>query len=158
MSQLSNYTFDEIEIGQTASYSKTCTEEDITLFARVSGDVNPIHLDENFASTTQFGKRIAHGMYTGALVSAALALELPGPGTIYLGQSLSFRAPVFIGDEITVELTVTEKLEDKKFVTLACAVKNQHGKTVAKGEAQVLAPSEKLQIDAPELPDITVGQ
>ena len=101
MSKLTNHTFDELEIGQTASYSKTCTEEDILLFAKVSGDVNPVHLDEEFASNTQFGKRIAHGMYTGALISAALALNLPGPGSIYLGQNLKFRAPVRIGDELT---------------------------------------------------------
>lgn len=157
MSTLSNYTFDEITIGQTATYSKTLTEQDITLFAAVSGDVNPVHLDETFAATTMFKQRIAHGMWTGALISAALALELPGPGCIYLGQSLSFRAPVMLGDEITVKLEVIEKDESKNKVTLSCEAINQKGKVVVKGTADVMAPTEKLSIAKPELPSITIG-
>ncbi len=89
MSDLSNYTFDEISIGQTASYTKRIEEQDIQLFAAVSGDVNPVHLDAGFAAKSPFKERIAHGMLTGALISAALALELPGPGTIYLGHCSS---------------------------------------------------------------------
>ncbi len=157
MTTLTNFTYDEIQIGQTATYSKTLSERDITLFAEVSGDVNPVHLDPVFAATTQFGERIAHGAWTGAVISAALALVLPGPGTIYLGQTLSFRSPVKIGDTVTVTLTVTEKRDDKKFVTLNCEAVNQHGKTVAKGPAQVLAPTEKLTMVAPTLPTIHVG-
>lgn len=157
MPQLENVTFDEISIGQTASYAKTLSERDIALFAEVSGDVNPVHLDADFAATTLFGERIGHGMWTGALISAALAIELPGPGTIYLGQNLSFRAPVKIGDTITVTLEVTDKRDDKKWVTLSCKAKNQHGKTVASGEAQVIAPTEKVRLDAPQLPAISVG-
>jgi 3-hydroxybutyryl-CoA dehydratase len=152
MSKLSNYTYDEIEIGQQASYSKTIGEQDIQMFAAVSGDVNPVHLDAEFAATTQFKQPIAHGMLTGALVSAALALELPGPGTIYLGQSLRFRLPVLIGDHITIELEVTEKRDDRKFVTLDCKALNQNGKVVASGIAEVMAPSEKLELEAPEIP------
>jgi acyl dehydratase len=154
---LENFTFDELSIGQSASYSKTVGERDIILFAAVSGDVNPVHLDPAFAANTMFKERIAHGMFTGAVVSAALALTLPGPGAIYLNQSLSFRAPVKIGDTITVQLQVTEKREDKKFVTLACEVVNQHGKTVATGTAQVIAPPQKMRIQAPPLPTITIG-
>ena len=157
MTLLSNYTFDEISIGQTASYTKTIEESDIQLFAAVSGDVNPVHLDADFAATTQFGERIAHGRLTGAFISAALAMELPGPGTIYLGQSLSFRRPVKIGDQITVELEVTEKKEDKKFVTLECTALNQDGKTVVTGTAEVMAPAEKLEIPRPDLPVVSVG-
>ena len=157
MTTLRNFTYDEIEIGQTATYSRTLTERDIVLFAEVSGDVNPVHIDAEFAATTLFGERIAHGAWTGALISAALALQLPGPGTIYLGQNLSFRAPVKIGDNITVTLTVTEKRDDKKFITLDCVAVNQHGKTVAKGPAQVMAPTEKMELTAPTLPTITVG-
>ena len=157
MSTLSNFTFNEITIGQTATYSKTLTEADITLFAAVSGDVNPVHLDESFAATTMFKQRIAHGMWTGALISAALALELPGPGCIYLGQSLSFRAPVMLGDEITVKLEVTEKEEGKNKVTLACQAVNQNGKVVVKGTAEVMAPTEKITIAKPELPNITIS-
>jgi 3-hydroxybutyryl-CoA dehydratase len=156
VSQLNNYTYDEISIGQTASYSKAVTEQDIALFAAVSGDVNPVHLDEAFAATTQFKGRIAHGMLTGAFVSAALAMELPGPGTIYLGQTLRFRLPVKIGDIITVNLEVTEKRDDKKFVTLECKAVNQNGKTVASGSAEVMAPAQKMQITRPDLPRVEV--
>lgn len=157
MNQLTNYTYDEITIGQTASYSKLVEEKDIQLFAVVSGDVNPVHLDAEFAAATQFKERIAHGMLTGAFISAALALELPGPGTIYLGQSLRFRLPVKIGDEITVQLEVTEKRDDKGFVTLDCKAVNQRGKVVASGTAEVMAPAEKLTIDRPPLPIVSVG-
>jgi 3-hydroxybutyryl-CoA dehydratase len=157
VSQLSNYTFDEITIGQTASFSKQIEEQDIQLFATVSGDVNPVHLDAEFAATTPFKERIAHGMLTGALVSAALAMELPGPGTIYLGQSLRFRLPVKIGDTITVNLEVTDKRDDKKFVTLDCKASNQAGKIVASGTAEVMAPTEKLTIERPSLPTVKVG-
>lgn len=157
MSHLSNYTYDEITIGQTASYTKGVSEKDIQLFAAVSGDVNPVHLDADFAANSPFKERIAHGMLTGAFVSAALALELPGPGTIYLGQSLRFRLPVKIGDTITVQLEVTEKREDKKFVTLDCKAVNQHGKTVATGTAEVMAPAEKLSIPRPSIPQVEVS-
>ena len=101
MTTLRNFTFDEIQIGQTTTYSKTLSERDLVLFAEVSGDVNPVHLDAEFAAGSMFGERIAHGMWTGALISAALALQLPGPGTIYVGQTLSFRAPVKLGDTAT---------------------------------------------------------
>lgn len=156
MATIENIPYDEISIGQTAEYSRTLSEDDITLFAHVSGDVNPVHLDENFASNTPFKKRIAHGAYTGSVVSAALALKLPGPGTIYLGQSLSFRKPVYIGDTLTVHLTVTDKKDDKKFVSIDCKVVNQSGSTVAKGTAEVMAPTEKLSLTAPSLPKITL--
>jgi len=157
VSELSNYTFDEISIGQTASYTRQVGEQDIQLFAAVSGDVNPVHLDAEFAATTAFKERIAHGMLTGAFISAAIALELPGPGTIYLGQSMRFRLPVKIGDTITVELEVTEKREDRGFVTLECKALNQDGKTVVTGTAEVMAPKEKLQIPRPALPDVSIG-
>jgi acyl dehydratase len=157
VSTLENKTFDEITVGQTATYSKTLTEADLALFAATSGDVNPVHLDEEFAQTTMFKGRIAHGMWTGGLISAALALELPGPGTIYLGQSLSFRAPVKLGDEITVKLEVLEKSDEMNKVTLDCQAINQNGKVVAKGTAEVMAPTEKLVLSKPELPKITIA-
>ena len=152
MAQISNFTFDEISLGQTATYTKQVADRDIQLFAAASGDVNPVHLDDAFAAGTQFKERIAHGMLTGAFISAALAMKLPGPGTIYLGQSLRFRLPVKIGDTITVTLEVTEKQEKRKFVTLDCKARNQNGKVVASGTAEVMAPSEKLVIDEPLLP------
>jgi acyl dehydratase len=154
MSQLENVSYEEITIGQTASYSKTVSEQDIQLFAIISGDANPVHLDEAYASGTQFQGRIAHGMLTGALVSAAIATKLPGPGSVYLGQSLRFRAPVKIDDHITVKLEVTEKNDRRKFLTLDCKVYNQHEKLVASGTADVMAPEEKLCLEAPAMPAV----
>lgn len=157
MSQLTGLTFDEIFVGQTASFSKQVDDQDIRMFSAASGDVNPVHLDEDFAAGTMFKGRIAHGMFTGAVISAALAMELPGPGTIYLGQSLRFSRPVMMGDHITAHLEVTGKRDDKKIITLACTVSNQDGKSVASGEAQVMAPREKLQIERPALPRFTAA-
>jgi 3-hydroxybutyryl-CoA dehydratase len=156
MAQLSNFTYDEIYVGQTASYSKTIEERDIQLFAAASGDVNPVHLDETFAAATMFGGRIAHGMLTGALVSAAIALELPGPGTIYRSQSLRFRAPVKIGDTITIKLEVTKKKDRSSLVILDCKAFNQHEKLVATGLAEAIAPPAKLVLPKPPLPTVTV--
>ncbi len=156
MTALDNFTYEEITIGQTGSYSKRVEERDIQLFAAVSGDVNPVHLDAGYAAGTPFGERIAHGMLTGALVSAALATQLPGPGTIYLSQSLRFRLPVRIGDEVTVELEVTDKQDRRKTVTLDCKVYNQDRKLVASGTADVIAPGEKLSLPRPELPRIRI--
>jgi 3-hydroxybutyryl-CoA dehydratase len=144
-------------VGQTASYARTVDQDGVKMFAALSGDVNPVHLDAGFAAGTMFKQRIAHGMFTGGLISAAIAMELPGPGTIYLGQDLSFRAPVFLGDTITVSLEVIEKLDKKKFVTLSTVAKNQDGKIVVKGKAQVLPPTEKLDIPRPAVPKVTVG-
>ena len=152
MSQISNYIFDEIFIGQTATYSRLIGEKEVLLFAAATGDVNPVHLDAEFAAGTIFKERIAHGMMSGAIISAAIALELPGPGSIYLGQSLRFRLPVKIGDELTAQLEVTSKREDRKWITLDCVVINQHGKTVTSGTAEVMPPAEKLIIDRPPLP------
>ena len=157
MTSITNKPISEIKIGDSATYTKTCTEDDVKLFAVVSGDVNPIHLDAEYAATTQFGQQIAHGMYTGALVSAALAIELPGPGTVYLGQEIKFRAPVFIDDTITVKLTVEAIREDKAIVTLACICTNQHDKAVAKGTATVIAPTKKITVEAPALPTVTLS-
>ncbi|MEP4148792.1 MAG: MaoC family dehydratase [Halioglobus sp.] len=152
MSQLSNYTFDEITIGQSAHYSKTVTEQDIQMFAAVSGDVNPLHLDADFAAGTRFGERIAHGMLTASFVSAALAMKLPGPGCIFMEQTLKFRLPVKIGDEICVTLEVTEKNERRKSVSLNCKAHNSDQKLVLTGTSLVVAPTEKLSIPCPVSP------
>lgn len=141
--QITNKTFDEIAIGDTATYTRLVTEREIQLFAAVSGDHNPVHLDPEYAATTQFGECIAHGMLTGAFISAAIAMELPGPGTIYLGQQLSFRAPVLLGDTLNVELEIIGKHDSKHWLTIGCVVKNQDGKKVATGEASVMAPTAK---------------
>ena len=141
--QISNMTFDEIAIGDNATYTRLITNQEVEAFAAISGDHNPLHLDPDYAATTPFGECIAHGMLTGALISAAIAMQLPGPGSVYLNQSLQFRAPVFLGDTLTVTLEVTEKHGKRPWVTLSCTVENQDGKAVAKGEAQVAAPTEK---------------
>ena len=156
MSLLENFTFDELVIGQSASYSRVVTDEAVRLFAAVSGDVNPVHLDEEFAAATQFKGRIAHGMFTAGLISAAIAMELPGPGATYLGQELRFERPVRIGDTITVELTVSAKTPGKNFVQLQTIARNQHGKTVVSGSANVLPAAEKIRIERPAEPRVSV--
>jgi 3-hydroxybutyryl-CoA dehydratase len=140
--QISNVTFDEIAIGDTATYTRLITNQEVEAFAAISGDHNPLHLDPEYAATTAFGECIAHGMLTGALISAAIAMQLPGPGSVYLSQNIQFRAPVMLGDTLTVTLTVTDKHAKRPWVTLQCEVVNQEGKGVAKGEAQVAAPTE----------------
>lgn len=157
MNLLENHPIDEITIGQSAIYSKTLTERDVILFAACSGDVNPVHLDKNYAATTPFGEPIGHGMWTGALVSAAIATCLPGPGSVYRSQNLSFKNPVKIGDEVTVTLTVSEIKARVKLVTLDCEAHNQEGKLIAKGVAEVIAPAEKLSVKAGQLPEISLS-
>jgi 3-hydroxybutyryl-CoA dehydratase len=147
LTSYNNITVDELEIGMKASYSKTCSVDDVREFALLSGDLNPVHLDEEYAKNTQFGRCIAHGMYTAALVSATVALKLPGPGSIYLGQDMKFRAPVFIDDTITVEMEVESVREDKPIVGLKFVCLNQDGKKVATGTAVVLAPTEKVTLE-----------
>lgn len=157
MTLLTNYSIDEITLGQTATYCKTLTQQDIVLFAACSGDVNPVHLDNDYAATTVFGECIGHGMWTGALISAAIATQLPGPGSVYRGQSLSFKHPVKLGDTVTITLTVTEIKARVKLVTLSCEAHNQDGKLIAKGEAEVIAPAEKLTLAAGQLPTIQLS-
>ncbi|WP_285962333.1 MaoC family dehydratase [Pseudomonas tohonis] len=156
MTQVTNFTYDALEVGQKASYAKTVEERDIQLFAALSGDRNPVHLDAGYAAGTIFKERIAHGMFSGALISAAIACELPGPGTIYLGQQLKFTRPVKLGDALTVELEILEKLP-KNRVRIATRVFNQNAEQVVDGEAEVLAPKQSLAIELPELPPITIG-
>ncbi|MDA9191259.1 MaoC family dehydratase [bacterium] len=139
--QISNITFDEINVGDSTTYTRLITNQEIEAFAAISGDHNPLHLDPDYAATTSFGECIAHGMLTGALISAAIAMQLPGPGSVYLSQSLQFKAPVFLGDSLTVTLSVIDKHVKRPWITLQCQVENQDGKAVAKGEAQVAAPT-----------------
>jgi 3-hydroxybutyryl-CoA dehydratase len=128
---------EDIEIGQSASYSRTVTERDIELFGEATGDMNPVHFDESYAATTPFKTRIAHGMLTAGFFSTVLGTKLPGAGSIYVSQTLSFKAPVRIGDTVEAVCTVTAK--EKRRVTLACVAKV--GETVvAEGEAMLLAP------------------
>jgi 3-hydroxybutyryl-CoA dehydratase len=124
--------------GDKAEITKTIDEADIQAFAEVTGDHNPIHLDDEFAKTTRFKRRIAHGMLSASLISAVLANKLPGEGSIYLGQTLEFRAPVFPGDEVTARVTVKEIREDKSIVKLETICVNQRDEIVIRGEATVL--------------------
>lgn len=130
-------TFQDLYIGQKASIQKTFSAADVALFAGVSLDVNPIHMSEGAAKDSLFGKRIVHGMLTASLISAVLGIQLPGPGTIYLGQELKFMAPVFLGDDITATVEIVELREDKKIVKLNTTCVNQDGKTVISGLATV---------------------
>jgi 3-hydroxybutyryl-CoA dehydratase len=157
MSRLENFPIAELSVGFSKTYTKTLTEKDIVLFAACSGDLNPVHLDKTYAAITPFGEPIAHGMWTGALISAAIATQLPGPGSVYRGQSLTFKHPVKIGDTVTVTVTVSEIKERIKLVVLDCEAKNQDGKLIAKGVAEVIAPSEKQFLDMPVLPEIMIG-
>mgnify|MGYP003503367047 CR=1 FL=1 len=155
MTQVSNIPYDDLQVGQTASFSSSVEERDVQLFAAVSRDHNPVHLDAAFAAQTMFKERIAHGMFSGALISAAIACEMPGPGTIYLGQQMRFTRPVKLGDTLTVQLEVLEKLP-KGRVRIATRVFNQNAEQVVDGEAEVLAPREKQTLTLPELPPITI--
>lgn len=135
-------TFAQINIGERASFRKTITESDIYLFAGVTGDLNPLHIDAEFAQTTVFSKRIAHGMLTGGLLSAVLGIRLPGPGTIYLSQTMKFLLPVYTGDTITAEVEVVEKIIGKNKLRLRTTCYNQEGKPVLDGEALVMPRKE----------------
>ena len=144
MPRIENKTFDEIRLGDTASLVRTLTHKDIEVFAIMSGDVNPAHVDESFAKSDMFHKVVAHGMWGASLISTVLGTELPGPGTIYIDQSLHFRRPVGLGDTITVSVKVAKKIEETHRVILECRAANQHGKEVITGTAEVIAPTEKI--------------
>jgi 3-hydroxybutyryl-CoA dehydratase len=132
--------FEDLQLGQSASIAKTITEADILLFAAVSTDTNPVHIDAEAARKSQFGERIAHGMLSAGLISAVLGTRLPGPGTIYLGQTLRFRAPVKIGATVTATAEITALDPERKRATLktTCTV---GGKVVIEGEATVMVPA-----------------
>ena len=134
----------EVQIGDTAWMSKRISDADVCKFAEISGDRNPVHLDEAYAATTFFKQRIAHGALSGALISAVLGMLLPGPGAIYLSQTLNFKAPVYINDEITAKVEVIAYRPDKRITTLKTEVYNQENKLVLAGEAVVIAPAPKV--------------
>lgn len=140
MNPQNGYDIEDITVGMTAGVAKTITEADILLFSAVSTDTNAVHLDEEFGKTTMFGGRIAHGMLSASLLSAVLGTRLPGPGVIYLSQSLRFKAPVRIGDTVHAKVTVKEVIADKARVVLdtVCTVGD---KVVIDGEAMVMATS-----------------
>jgi 3-hydroxybutyryl-CoA dehydratase len=134
--------FEDLSVGMTETLEKTVSSSDVVGFAQLTGDRNPIHLSEHFAARTSFGKRIAHGLYTASLISAVLGTRLPGPGAIYISQTLNFRAPVKIGDTVLVTVTVRELIPEKSRARLSC-ICAVDGEVVLDGEALVKVPSEK---------------
>ncbi|HEX6911170.1 MAG TPA: MaoC family dehydratase [Longimicrobium sp.] len=132
---------DELAEGQSAEFSKTVTEADVVLFAGITGDLNPAHIDDVAASESRFGGRVAHGMLVASFISTVLGMRLPGPGTIYLSQSLRFTAPVRLGDTVTARVEVAELVPAKRRARLATTVRNQRGETVVEGEATVMVPA-----------------
>jgi 3-hydroxybutyryl-CoA dehydratase len=148
MNDAGGYDLEDLVIGMNACFTKTLTERDVVLFADASGDTNPVHLDEEYAKRTRFGGRIAHGMLSASVISATIATRLPGPGSIYLSQSLSFRRPVKIGETIRASVTVKEILSSRQRAVLQtiCEV---DGRVVVEGDAVVLPTSlaERLKVN-----------
>ena len=155
---IENRTYEEMAVGDSATLEKRLTMDDIKLFAVMSGDVNPAHVDEEFARSSRFHELIAHGMWGGALISTVLGTKLPGPGTIYLGQTLRFRGPVTLGDQVRVNVTVREKFDEKRQIVFACECRNQDDALVLDGEARVLAPSEKINRPRAVMPFVRLAE
>ena len=143
-------SYDQLEVGMKASFSKTITETDVYLFAGITGDFNPMHLNEEFARLTPFGTRIAHGGLPQSLIAPVLGTKLPGLGTVAVEIKTRFKAPTFFGDTVTASAEVVEKLDEKRRVRLQLLWTNQRGETVATGEAIVIPP--------PKLGELSVGE
>jgi 3-hydroxybutyryl-CoA dehydratase len=152
MNQLNGYDVEDLRVGMSASFAETITEADLVLFAGVSGDNNAMHVNEEFAAATAFGGRIAHGMLTASVISAAIANKMPGPGTVYLGQNLRFRAPVRPGETVHATVTVTEISVGRRRVTLStiCRVGE---KVVIEGNALVMTTTSQSR-EAPERKEV----
>lgn len=135
-------TISEMQVGDSASFTKTVSEHDVYTYAGVSGDFNPAHVNEVEAQKGMFGKRIAHGMLSAGFISTVLGTQLPGPGTIYMGQELRFTKPVFFGDTITAKVTVAELIPEKNRAILDTVCTNQNGEVVIKGKATVMPPKD----------------
>lgn len=133
-------------VGQTAAFSRTVTETDIVMFAGLSGDYNPVHVDQEYAAETRFGLRIAHGLLTTSFLSRLLGMELPGKGSVYLEQSLKFLEPVFIGDTITASAEILEIDQDRGILRLETICRKQDNTIVLKGEAKMMMPKEGAKI------------
>lgn len=132
--------YDDLAVGEKATYTKTITGDDVQTFAALSGDVNPVHVDPEFAKNTAFGQQIAHGMLAASLISAVIGTQLPGINSIYLGQELKFLAPVFFGDTLTAEAEIVEKREDKPILKIRTTVTKQDGTVVVEGQAVIKKP------------------
>ena len=154
---IQNRTYDEIQVGDSATLVRTLRAEDIQLFAIMSGDVNPAHVDPEYARSSMFREVIAHGMWGGALISTVLGTQFPGPGTIYIDQTLHFSRPVALGDTITVTLTCQKKFDHNHHIVFDCLCTNQEGLKVIGGTAEVLAPTEKIKRARMSLPGFTLN-
>lgn len=139
-------SYDQLQVGEEASFTKTVTETDVYLFAGISGDFNPLHLNEEFAKLTPFKTRIAHGALPQSLIARVLGMVLPGLGTIAVEIRCRFKAPTFFGDTITAKARVAEKLEDKRWVRMVLTWTNQREETIAEGEAVVIPPPDNPQL------------
>lgn len=157
MYRLKPQTFQDLKIGSEGRFSKQLTERDIVLFGETSGDTNPVHFDAEYAATTIFKTRIAHGIWSAGLISTVIGTVMPGPGSIYISQDLQFKRPVRIGDTLTALLTVKEKVEKRRLVVLDCKVINQNNEVVTQGEASVMPPRSSDELDSPEIPQIHVS-
>ena len=135
-------------VGQTASFSRTVTETDIVMFAGMSGDYNPVHMDREYAADSRFGQRIAHGMLTASFLSRLLGMELPGKESVYLEQTLKFKKPVFIGDTITATAKILEIDYERSIFTLSTICTNQDGTTVLSGEGKMMMPRKEVHDDS----------
>jgi phosphate acetyltransferase len=156
-SYIENRTYDEIQIGDVAVLTRTLRQEDIQLFAIMSGDVNPAHVDPEYAQSSMFQEVIAHGMWGAAMISTVLGTEFPGPGTIYIGQTLRFSRPVKLGDTIKVTLTCAQKNDENKRIVFDCVCTNQANLKVISGQAEVLAPVEKIKRARMAMPALTIS-
>ena len=135
-----SFTIEQLYLGQKDSFEKTFTDSDVMLFSEISGDRNPVHIDEIKAKNSIFGQRVVHGAFVSSIISALVAGKLPGEGTIYLGQESKFKAPVFIGDTIIITCEVIEIMKEKNIIKMSCTIVNQHGNLVADGIATVMPP------------------
>jgi phosphate acetyltransferase len=154
---LQNRTFDEIRVGDSAQLTRSLTVEDIQLFAAISGDLNPTHIDAEFAHASQFREVVGHSLWGGVLISAILGNEFPGPGTVYVSQVINFARPITAGDTLTVTVTATEKNDKNHHIVFDCKALNQDGTKVLDGRAEVAAPTEKIRRPRVSLPKITIS-
>ncbi len=154
---IQNRTFDEIQAGDFAQLVRTLRPEDIHLFAAMSGDVNPTHVDPEYARSSQFREVVGHSMWGSTLISTVLGTEFPGPGTVYVSQGLNFCRPITIGDTLTITVTCREKFEHNKHIVFDCLAVNQDGLKIIEGRAEVVAPTEKVRRARVSLPEVTIS-
>jgi phosphate acetyltransferase len=155
---IENITFDEIQIGDYSTLVRTLRNDDIQMFAILSGDINPTHVDPEYASSSSFREVVGHGMWGGILVSNILGTQFPGPGSVYIGQTFNFERPVRVGDTLTVTVTCQQKFAHNHHIVFDCRVRNQEGECVLHGTAEVLAPLEKIRRPKVEMPELKLAE